>query len=89
MHIREVLRSNTRLQKTLKDFWINRSCTQYRYNQSCKSRNGVNITRLCVKPYWQYIPHIKSTQKYIVLSRDIIFTNKTYDEYIPRKVNIK
>ena len=61
MCVREVIQSNYRLYKTLKDFWINDSCTQYRKRkiQARRSRNDMHVSRLCTKPYGRHILHVK------------------------------
>ena len=63
--LREVPRPNIRLCKTLKEFWINGSCTQYRQCkiQHIKSRNNLNFPRICTKTYGRHIPHVKYTKK--------------------------
>ena len=91
MRTREVLRKNSRLRKTFKDFWRNGSCTQYRYRKikAGRSMKDVHVPRLCAKLYWRYIPHVNLGTNFIALSRDVIWINKTYVEYVSRKENTK
>ena len=64
VHMRSSM-GNSRLQKKIKDFWINGSCMHYRYHKikTVGSRKDVHVPRLCAKSHWWYIPHVKSMQK--------------------------
>ena len=52
----EVPQKNVKLRKTLKEFWRNGSCTQYRQRkiQSRRLKNDVHVTRLCAHLYRRY-----------------------------------
>ena len=65
----EVLHQGSRTRKIFKDFWRNGIYTQYfwREIQAITSRNDM---------------HVKYMHKKNVLSRDIIWQNKTYREYV-------
>ena len=71
----------------LKDFWINESFTRYRYSKIKIKDQGKTCMFL---GYSQN--HTSGTyhmlnlcSKRIVLSRDVIWINKTYGEYISGK----
>ena len=84
MCIQEDLKSNARLQKTLKDFWINGSCLQYFQHKNLHriSRNGFHVLRLFTNHTSGTYSMLNLRMKYIVLSRDMSWLNKIYVKYI-------
>ena len=75
------LRQNTRLQKILKEFWRNESCTHYCYckRKTARSRKDMHVTGLYKKHTGSTYRILNIFTKRTVLSRDGIWLNKTME----------